>query len=109
LNVADFQQQTLELDLPKPLSVISLTALSPRKAFYTIEVIHITGAGYIIRKSSGAAGAKPVTETWYRPSCALAMAKQQSLIRGKLCKKKGRLYQIQSNSSVFHGPERPIP
>jgi hypothetical protein len=106
--MADFLQQDLELGLPEPLSVISLTAASPRKAYYVIEVIHIAG-GYIIRKSSGAAGAKPVTETWYRPSYALAVAKQQSLIRGKLCKKKGRLYQIQSSSSVLHGPERAIP
>ena len=97
--MADFLQGALELGLPEPLSVISLTSVSPRKAYYVIEVIHITGAGYIIRKSSGASGAKPVTETWYRPSYALAMAKQQSLIRGKLCKKKGRLYQIQSSST----------
>jgi hypothetical protein len=107
--MADFLQQSLELGLPEPLSVVSLTAMSPRKAYYVIEVIHIAGAGYIIRKSSGAAGAKPVTETWYRPSYALALVKQQSLIRGKLCKKKGRLYQIQSSSSVLHGPERATP
>jgi hypothetical protein len=107
--MADFLQQTLELGLPEPLSVISLTAASPRKAYYVIEVIHIPMAGYIIRKSSGAAGAKPVTETWYRPSYALAIAKQQSLIRGKLRKKKGRLYHIQSSSPDLHGPERAIP
>lgn len=105
--MAEFLQQSLELSLPEPLSVISLTAVSPRKAYYVIEVIHITGAGYIIRKSSGAAGATPVTETWFRPTYALAMVKQHSLIRGKLRKKKGRLYQIQSSSKpVLYDSER---
>jgi hypothetical protein len=108
--MADFQQQYLELGLPEPLSVIRLTALSPRKAYYVIEVIHITGAGYIIRKSSGAAGAKPVVETWYRPSYSQAMSKQHCLIKGKLCKKKGRLYQIQSiSNSALNDHERAIP
>jgi hypothetical protein len=38
------------------------------------------------------------------------MAKQQSLIRGKLRKKKGRLYQIQSNSNpALNDHERAIP
>jgi len=105
--MVDFLQQSLELSLPEPLSTISLTSHSPRKAYYVIEVIHIIGAGYIIRKSSGADGAKPVVETWYRPSYSLAVAKQQNLIRGKLCKKKGRLYQIQSCCTpVFPDSER---
>jgi hypothetical protein len=44
--MADFIQQSLELGQPELFSVISLTAASPRKAYYVIEVIHITGAGY---------------------------------------------------------------
>ena len=89
-------QQDLPLDMPTPLSVIRLTAHSPRQAYYIVEVIHLAGSGYVIRKSSGAQGAKPAIETWFRPSYATALQKQQMLVRAKLCKKKGRLYQIQS-------------
>lgn len=89
-------QQDLPLDMPTPLSVIRLTAHSPRQAFYIVEVIRLAGAGYVIQKSLGAQGAKPVVETWFRLSYASALQKQQMLVKLKLCKKKGRLYQIQS-------------
>ena len=94
--MTDPLQQSLQLELPEPLSVISLISYSPRQAYYVVEVIHI-GMGYVIRKSSGAKGAKPTIEVWYRPSYALAVKKQQILVRGKLCKTKGRLYQIQAH------------
>jgi hypothetical protein len=50
--MVEFNQQPLPLTLPEPLSVIRLISASPKQAYYLVEVLHITGAGYSISSAS---------------------------------------------------------
>ena len=90
----------IQLDLIEsspPLQRIILEAVdSPRRAYYEVSVRHIAGAGYIIQKASGASGAKPNIEIWFRGNIKQALEKSQQLINGKLNKKKAgtRLYTV---------------
>jgi hypothetical protein len=82
------------IDNLAPISRVFLEAAdSPRRAYYSVEVIYLAGAGYVIRKASGGVGAKPVIEAWFRTTYSGAMAKQRQLVDGKLRKKKGRMYR----------------
>jgi hypothetical protein len=91
----DLEQLQL-IDNPSlaPLSRVCLEASdSPRRAYYQVEVIHLAGAGYVIRKASGGEGAKPCIEAWFRPTYSGALTKQRQLVDGKLRKSKGRVYR----------------
>ena len=79
---------------PAPVKSVRLEADSPRKAFYVVEILKLTHAGYIIRKSSGAEGAKANIESWYRDSISGAEKKMHQLINHKLRKKAGRIYHL---------------
>lgn len=94
---ADNHSLPLDLDLPSPLLSTRLVADSPRWAYYQVEVIHLPGAGYVIRKRSGADGSKPTVEAWYRPSYAVAVEKYGQLVKRKVAKggkaAAGRVYR----------------
>jgi hypothetical protein len=97
-------EQLSLLDEHEPLVKICLLADSPRSAYYEVSVIHLPGAGYLIQKASGSAGAKPNLETWFRPTYSAAVEKQQQLINGKQRRKKGRIYrEIKSEPLGCHG------
>jgi hypothetical protein len=85
-------EQLSLLDEHEPLVKICLVADSPRSAYYEVSVIYLPGAGYLIQKASGGAGAKPNLETWFRPTYSAAVEKQQQLVKGKLRKSRGRIY-----------------
>lgn len=91
----------IQLDLIENIPPIQRTMLeavdSPRRAYYEVTVRYIAGAGYIIQKASGASGAKPNIEIWFRGSFKLALEKSQHLINAKLNKKKAgaRHYKVQ--------------
>ena len=92
-------------DLIEPTPAIATTVLttepeSPRKAYYRIEVFYLPGSGYRIEKSSGAAGAKPNTEQYWRPNLKLALEKKDKLIKFKTSKKKGRIYRVATKLEV---------
>lgn len=90
------EQLALDLDLAEPISVTRLVAPgSPRQAYYVVEVFHAQGAGYYVRKTSGAAGARPAVETWFRPGLAGAQEKKEQLVRAKTNpRRRGRIYEI---------------
>lgn len=79
---------------PTPVRSAWLEADSTRNAFYVVELLKLTNAGYIVRKSSGAEGAKASTESWYRDSISGAEKKMYKLINDKLRKKEGRIYHL---------------
>lgn len=88
-----------QLDLIQPALPVNRVLLeatdSPRRAFYEVTCYHLPGAGYTVRKSSGASGAKGNTETWWRPNLRQAVEKQALLINAKLKpSKKGRIYTL---------------
>jgi len=87
------QPTLLESDTP-PIFVVRLIATdSPRVAYYSIEIFHLPDAGYRIQKSSGASGAKPNKENWWRPSLRQALEKSEKLVRSKTNgKRRGRVY-----------------
>ena len=93
----DIHTLPLDLDLPSPLLSTHLVADSPRRAYYQVEVIHLPGAGYVIRKRSGADGARPVVESWFRQGYAAAVEKYGQLVRRKVAKQGkaagGRMYR----------------
>jgi hypothetical protein len=88
-----WQQQDL-ISSGTPLFQTRLHSLTaPRKPYYEISIFDRPGFGYLIEKSSGAAGAKPNVEIWYRPNLKQALEKKSRLIDGKMNKKRrGRVY-----------------
>ena len=97
-------EQLSLIDEHEALVKICLVADSPRSAYYEVSVIHLQGVGYLIRKASGGAGAKPNIETWFRPTYSAAVEKQQQLINGKQRRKKGRIYrEIKTGPLGCHG------
>ena len=92
--------QQLQLDMetdsfPAALSIVRLEARdSPRHAFYHISIHEIQGVGYFIRKSSGASGARPNCEIWFRPTLKSALEKQAQLVQSKLKNNKKRTYSL---------------
>ena len=68
---------------PGVLKSVHLEADSKRKAYYnlTIEALPF---GFSIKKASGAGGAKPNIETWFRPTLAAALEKYHGLLTAKL-------------------------
>lgn len=83
---ADGENMELDLGLPEPLDVTRLEADSARKAYYIVSLYYLPGAGYIIRKRSGAAGSRGVTESYFRQTYSEAIEKKLKLINGKLHK-----------------------
>lgn len=64
---------------------------SPRHAWYKLELRQIQG-GYVIAKASGARGAKPAEESYYRPTLDAAQAKFDQILRGKIKSRQPRHY-----------------
>lgn len=91
------EQLALDLDLAEPVSTTRLVAPgSPRRAYYVIEVFHVPGVGYCVRKTSGASGARPAVENWFRPGLAGAMEKKEQLVKAKMNpRRRGRIYEIE--------------
>jgi hypothetical protein len=86
--------QPLLIEPEKPLfETLLVAADSPRCAFYRVGIYRLAGAGYMIKKSSGAKDAKPNEEYYYRPSLVGALDKRDFMITMKLKKKSGtRIY-----------------
>lgn len=55
---------------------------SALRAWYTIKIIEIPG-GHLVTKLSGAAGRKPDTETWFRPTLEEAEKKLSRIVQEK--------------------------
>jgi hypothetical protein len=82
------------IDHPTPISRTLLESPESSKlAYYEVTISHINGVGFVIRKASGARGAKPNVEMWFRNSYKEASIKKEQLISGKLRKANGRLYK----------------
>lgn len=91
--MGELVQQQL-IDFPEPLLQVRLVAPeSPKQAWYEVSVIRLSGAGYLIRKSSGCNGRKPHVETWHRLDYASAMEKYCQLIKTKTRPRRGRQYK----------------
>lgn len=96
-QIEEFQPELLSP--PPPICRTLLEASnSPKHAYYEISVYYYVGAGYVIQKRSGARGARPNTESWFRPNLRAAMEKRAQLVNSKTNKGKrkpargGRVY-----------------
>lgn len=85
------QPELLQHDVPIEETCL-LAGESPRLAYYRVSVFHLVGAGYRIEKASGASGAKPNSENFWRPNLRAALEKKTKLVAAKLKKKRGRIY-----------------
>lgn len=91
------QPELISADAVPPVCRTRLEALdSPKHAYYEIAVYHISGVGYHISKMSGAQGARPNVEVWFRPCLSQALDKKRHLVNAKLNRKaKGRRVYIE--------------
>lgn len=82
------QPELLQSDIP--IDETNLVAESPRHAYYRVSVYYLPGAGYRVEKASGAAGSRPNSENFWRPTLRLALEKKSKLVQSKLKIRKGR-------------------
>jgi len=88
-----YQPTLVEADPPPIFAARLVAADSPRVAYYSIEIFYLPGAGYRIQKSSGASGARPNKENWWRANLKQALEKGEKLVRSKTnTKRRGRVY-----------------
>lgn len=92
LKCGDKQQVLIETEQ----AVKSVRLVAAGGTYYVVAIIRIE-RGYLVRKASGAARARPNVETWFRPRLSDATLKMSQLIAGKLRKTKGRIYKVDNN------------
>jgi len=102
-NKTDPFQLELISEVPPIAETCLIAGDSPRTAYYRISVYYLPGAGYRIVKASGAAGARPNQEDYWRPSLKLALEKKSKLVAAKLRKRKGPRQYMEVASSGFTG------
>ena len=76
----------------KEIRSIRLEADSACRAWYQLKMIRI-GEGYLIEKASGAAGAKPNMESYFRETFEAAEEKFFGILGSKIRKKGPRKYR----------------
>jgi phenylacetate-coenzyme A ligase PaaK-like adenylate-forming protein len=74
--------------------IIRLEADSPRRAWYQLRIVRLGSEGYVIEKSSGSSGGKPVVEAYFRKTLEEAEAKFTRLVEAKTRQQRPRCYQM---------------
>ena len=100
-NNSGIQQELLQSEKVVMVSTRLECRGSPKQPYYVVDVIRLSGSGYMIRKTSGYGSAKAHVEMWFRWNFAAAMEKLDKLVRAKTKAGRDRTYEIVSTGKGY--------